>query len=595
MPLSGPAGPTRRGLTKGEGPLIGSGSGLGIGIGCEQPPLPATRIANHVRAPVEDHRRSIARAIGGPGRQAGSVGCSGPGEGDETVLHGSTDGTRVGSGRRSRQRSEHEGDVERMERTARGFRRRYEVELIDECRMTGSCECLRLLQHRPPAAPIAGRGEEDVGGRICRKAAAIFGDHPIDRCLHRQFSRDLRANRVPAERPHLGTLGIEIGARLVARSAQYPCDLTRCRRCIRAERMTGHVSAIEDRPHVNGGVLERVARAKRFQQLFDREGQQRREVLRRYLQRREICPRALRRALRTGHRHLLPAHGRGAMEQAARLRHRHQRRDLGAAARLTEHRHPRGIAAKLRDIRTHPSERQDKVELAVVAAVREAPVERSEIEVAESIEAVVDRDQHHALPRQRRAVILGIGNAAVRVRSTMDIDHHRQLRARVGVWRPDVEEQAILGLRPVLATLRTGGAETVGTDRVARRRNPGNATKAFRTTIADATKTGETVDTLADKTTGRTGHLCRARCLRKDAPAKQHRRPGQEGTAGEHQPMSSGASCNQVSRQAPSRRPPVLNQGSNGIGARPGGLSNRVSPRSSTSGTPSKRSVSFSL
>src|SRR3546814_11907028 len=80
---------------------------------------------------------------------------------------------------------------------------------------------------------------------------------------------------------------------------------------------------------------------------------------------------------------LLAAHRRGAVEQPARGGHSHHCRDLGAAARLAEHHHPSRITAERRDIVAHPLEREDQIELAVVAAVGEARIEPREVEIAE--------------------------------------------------------------------------------------------------------------------------------------------------------------------------------------------------------------------
>src|SRR3546814_17731140 len=88
---------------------------------------------------------------------------------------------------------------------------------------------------------------------------------------------------------------------------------------------------------------------------------------------------------------LFRSHRRGAVEQPARGGHSHHCRDLGAAARLAEHHHPSRIPAARRDIVAHPLEREDQIELAVVAAVGAERNEPREIAIAERSEPVVYR------------------------------------------------------------------------------------------------------------------------------------------------------------------------------------------------------------
>ena len=94
----------------------------------------------------------------------------------------------------------------------------------------------------------------------------------------------------------------------------------------------------------------------------------------------------------------------GAMEQPLRRRHRQQRRDLPAAAGLTEDRHRARIAAELRDVVAHPVERCDDVEHADVAGRRELRAagfaERRE---AEHVQAVIDRHDDDVAARARLA------------------------------------------------------------------------------------------------------------------------------------------------------------------------------------------------
>ena len=54
----------------------------------------------------------------------------------------------------------------------------------------------------------------------------------------------------------------------------------------------------------------------------------------------------------------------GAVEEAARCRHRHERLHFAAAARLTEDRHIARVAAELRDVVAHPLQGREHVERA---------------------------------------------------------------------------------------------------------------------------------------------------------------------------------------------------------------------------------------
>ncbi len=139
----------------------------------------------------------------------------------------------------------------------------------------------------------------------------------------------------------------------------------------------------------------------------------------------------------------------GAVEQAARRRHRQQDADLPAAARLAEDRDIAGIAAERLDIVAHPFERGDEVEHPGIAGMRVAlAADIGEVQKAEDVEAMVDADHDDiAAPRQvgavgHRAVARAVGEGAA-----MQPDHDRPLRAVADAGRPDVQRQAILALR----------------------------------------------------------------------------------------------------------------------------------------------------
>src|SRR3546814_14896058 len=87
---------------------------------------------------------------------------------------------------------------------------------------------------------------------------------------------------------------------------------------------------------------------------------------------------------------LLAAHRRGAVEQPARGGHSHHCRDLGAAARLADHHHPRRITAERRDIVAHLLEREDHIQLVVVDAVGVAGIDRKSVVSGKSWYVLVD-------------------------------------------------------------------------------------------------------------------------------------------------------------------------------------------------------------
>ena len=100
---------------------------------------------------------------------------------------------------------------------------------------------------------------------------------------------------------------------------------------------------------------------------------------------------ALGRVIGAGRGDVLAAHRRGSVEQGSRLGHGHQRHYLGAAARLAEQHHPRGIAPKPGDIVPHPSQRQDDIEIADIARFGRA-AELREIGVTQPGQTMVERD-----------------------------------------------------------------------------------------------------------------------------------------------------------------------------------------------------------
>jgi hypothetical protein len=134
------------------------------------------------------------------------------------------------------------------------------------------------------------------------------------------------------------------------------------------------------------------------------------------------------------------------MEQAAGGRHRQQRADFGPAAGLAEDHHIRRIAAEPGDVVADPVQARDEVEHADVA--RRGiflSTDLSEVQIAEDVQAMVDRDDHHvAATRERGSVDPRPGAALLGESATVDPEHHRALAPVVDAWRPDVEDQAVL-------------------------------------------------------------------------------------------------------------------------------------------------------
>src|SRR3546814_17933672 len=76
---------------------------------------------------------------------------------------------------------------------------------------------------------------------------------------------------------------------------------------------------------------------------------------------------------------------------------------LFRSARLAEKGDIAGIAAEGRDVPPHPLEREDQIELPRIAAVRETRIEPREIEIAERVQPVVDRDHDDIAAQTGRA------------------------------------------------------------------------------------------------------------------------------------------------------------------------------------------------
>jgi hypothetical protein len=156
------------------------------------------------------------------------------------------------------------------------------------------------------------------------------------------------------------------------RVAEHQRDAQPLRIGVGPEGVAGEPFHVEHRPEIDAAAEDRIFRGKALDQRPDRHCQQ---IVRRRAELRQIGPGAARGVERARSGDLLAAHRPAAMEQACRGGCAHQCRDLGAAARLAEHRHSRRIAAERGNVVAHPFEREDQVELAGIAAVGEARVQ----------------------------------------------------------------------------------------------------------------------------------------------------------------------------------------------------------------------------
>ena len=120
--------------------------------------------------------------------------------------------------------------------------------------------------------------------------------------------------------------------------------------------------------------------------------------------------------------------------------------DAGAARGLAEDRHVVRVAAELRDVPFDPLERRDLVEEAVVAGLAAGLLRQGRVgEVAKGAEAVVDRNQDHALAGERGSFVRRLVAPAEAQASAVDPDHDGPRLIAVASRRPHVQEQAVLG------------------------------------------------------------------------------------------------------------------------------------------------------
>src|SRR4051812_27290719 len=99
-------------------------------------------------------------------------------------------------------------------------------------------------------------------------------------------------------------------------------------------------------------------------------------------------------------------------------------------------------------------------------------------------------DGHHdsvAAGREPASLVEWIGDAAVRIGAAMDIDHHRLADGGVRIGRPDIEEQAVLGLRLIaLVRLWADRSELAGLNDLARLSRSDRRHETRCSAVADA-------------------------------------------------------------------------------------------------------------
>src|SRR5215510_2243913 len=147
------------------------------------------------------------------------------------------------------------------------------------------------------------------------------------------------------------------------------------------------------------------------------------------------------------------------MKQTFRARHRQQRTDFAAAARLSEDHYVAGVAAEVCNVVMRPFERRDQIQIADVGRARIfRAADFGQIQIAQDSEAVVDRyDDDIATTAQAFAVVrrqflsrTGLKTAAVQP------DHHRAFLVIVNTGRPDIHAQTIFAGNPVVPTEEPG-------------------------------------------------------------------------------------------------------------------------------------------
>ena len=153
-----------------------------------------------------------------------------------------------------------------------------------------------------------------------------------------------------------------------------------------------------------------------------------------------------------------------AMQQAGVTRILRDRGDGGSAGRLAEQRDAAGIAAEGRDVGLDPAQGRDLVLQSPIGEGAGLGVGEGRMgKPAQRAQPVVERDHHHvAARRERRPDRAGRIATPGAPGATMQPHHHGP--PPLGVGRPDVQEQTVLGLRR-RALVEPGRGPAQGLDR----------------------------------------------------------------------------------------------------------------------------------
>jgi hypothetical protein len=140
---------------------------------------------------------------------------------------------------------------------------------------------------------------------------------------------------------------------------------------------------------------------------------------------------------------------------------------------LPEDRHALRIPAKGSDIVPHPFEGGDEVEHPDIGGTRVAFAMGRQVEEAEQVQPVVERDDHNVAATGKIAAVEGrqVVPGPGREPAAVQPHHHRPLPVVADRGRPDIDAQAIFALDAVvpleeerLLVVQPAGALVLGTD-----------------------------------------------------------------------------------------------------------------------------------
>ena len=145
------------------------------------------------------------------------------------------------------------------------------------------------------------------------------------------------------------------------------------------------------------------------------------------------------------------AHDERLVEESVCLRNLHQVENLHAAARLSEQRHVVRVAAKTGDVVMDPPERCHHIGVSRICGVCILFAKRREVEVAEDVQPVIDRDDDGFSGRGKAVSVIGdlFDGGAREVTAAVNPDDDRLLRALIERIGPDVEVLAVFIHGPV--------------------------------------------------------------------------------------------------------------------------------------------------